>query len=249
VVSYQLTKSDRVQVRITDTGPGIPPEKLSRLFMPFDRLDAERSGIEGTGLGLSLSRRLVEAMHGLIGVDSALGKGSSFWVELPLAQSPLERLSSNKPRQTETSQARTEKKRTILYIEDNRSNLTLIEQVLAEDPQTRLLSAMQGRLGIDLARQHSPDVVLLDLHLPDMPGWEVLSELQRNEATKHLPVIVISADATSRQINKLMAAGAYSYLTKPLNVDQFFKTIEKASNRTEATNGAVAVASVPATQP
>jgi CheY-like chemotaxis protein len=128
------------------------------------------------------------------------------------------------------------RKRTILYIEDNSSNLTLIEQILAEQPDIQLISAMQGRLGLDLARQHTPDLILLDLHLPDMPGWEVLAELQRNQTTRHLPVVVISADATSGQIKKLLDAGACSYLTKPLDVEEFVKTVKLVTDPFE--NGA-----------
>jgi CheY-like chemotaxis protein len=122
------------------------------------------------------------------------------------------------------------KKRTILYVEDNLSNLTLIEQMLADQPHIQLMTAMQGKMGIELARRHSPDMILLDLHLPDLPGWEVLSQLQRNVSTHDIPVVVISADATSRQIERLMAGGAAAYLTKPLDMVEFFRVIEETTS-------------------
>ena len=121
--------------------------------------------------------------------------------------------------------------RTVLYIEDNLSNLTLIEQILAERPEIQLLTAKQGRVGVDLARQHLPDVILLDLHLPDLAGWEVLGKLKSSEATQDIPVVVISADATPRQINRLLAVGATAYLTKPLDVVELFHTLDKTMEK------------------
>jgi PAS domain S-box-containing protein len=231
-ISFERSETDTARVVVIDTGPGIPVDKIPRLFTAFDRLGAEQSGVEGTGLGLALSQRLVQAMHGSIGVESTPGHGSKFWVELPCTKSPLERIAS--PVGTGAERARLSGgERTILYVEDNLSNLSLIEQMLAEEPQVTLITAMQGRLALDLARQHAPDLILLDLHLPDMPGWEVLSELQRDEATRDIPVVVISADATSRQIKRLMSAGARSYLTKPIDVGEFFQVIET----TRARNG------------
>jgi CheY-like chemotaxis protein len=120
-------------------------------------------------------------------------------------------------------------KRTILYIEDNLSNLTLVEQILTEQPEIELLTAMQGQVGLDLARQHSPDLILLDLHLPDLAGWEVLARLKADEATGRIPVVVISADATARQVERLLDAGARAYLTKPLDVAKFVQVVEKTT--------------------
>ncbi len=218
-----------MRIVVSDTGAGISPEKLARLFTPFDRLGAEQTAVEGTGLGLALCQRLMQAMHGSIGVDSTLGQGSTFWVELACADSPLERLASSNRNASQSPNRSDAEKRTILYVEDNLSNLTLIEQMLAEQPHFKLITATQGQLGIELARQHSPDLILLDLHLPDLPGWEVLSRLQRHEATREIPVVIISADATSRQIKRLMAAGARAYLTKPLDVQEFFRVINETS--------------------
>jgi CheY-like chemotaxis protein len=224
-ISFEPCANDSTRIIVTDTGPGIPNEKISRLFTPFDRLGAEQSDVEGTGLGLALSQRLMHAMRGSIGVESVPGQGSTFWVELPCTSSPLERIASRNGSGTEALPV-SSGERTILYVEDNLSNLTLVEQMLAEQPEVTLITAMQGRLALDLARQHAPDLILLDLHLPDMPGWEVLSQLQRHEATRDIPVVIISADATSQQIKRLMARGARAYLTKPIDVTEFFRVIE-----------------------
>jgi CheY-like chemotaxis protein/anti-sigma regulatory factor (Ser/Thr protein kinase) len=239
-VSFSASGGENVRVLVSDTGPGISSEKLERLFTPFDRLGAEQSSVEGTGLGLALSQRLMQAMRGSIGVESTLARGSTFWVELPRTKSPLERLPSREKNNC-TRRARSHTaNRTVLYIEDNLSNLTLIEQMLEERPEVELLTAMQGKVGLDLARQHSPDLVLLDLHLPDLPGWDVLSRLKADETTRHIPVVVISADATKRQIERLIAAGAASYLTKPLDVAEFFCVLEEMTISTNGTKSRTA---------
>jgi PAS domain S-box-containing protein len=228
-VSSSATEGGAIRIVVRDSGTGISAEKLARLFTPFDRLGAEQTTVEGTGLGLALCQRLVQAMNGAIGVSTTLGTGSTFWIELACADSPLERVVAGKHNVSPFLNQSDAEKRTILYIEDNLSNLTLIEQMLAEQPQIQLITAMQGRLGVELAQRYSPDVILLDLHLPDLPGWDVLTLLQRNEATRKIPVVVISADATSRQIERLMSAGARAYLTKPLDMLEFFRVIEETS--------------------
>ena len=235
-ISAERRADGHVRVIVSDTGPGIAPDKIARLFTPFERLGAERSTVEGTGLGLALSQRLMHAMKGTIGVDTAPDCGSRFWVELPCAQSPLDQITSSR---NGDHAALSNDTRTILYVEDNLSNLTLIEQLLADQPQTTLITAMQGRMALDLARQHKPDLILLDLHLPDLPGWDVLAELQKHDATRHTPVVIISADATSRQIKRLLEAGAHAYLTKPIDVPEFFRVIDNvAGSHGVATNGA-----------
>lgn len=225
---------DKLRVVVSDNGAGIPIEKLSRLFTPFDRLGAEQSDVQGTGLGLALSQRLIQAMGGSIGVESDVNRGSTFWVELPRTASPLEKVSPlKKASALKHPGAVPAQKRTVLYIEDNLSNLTLIEQILEELPDIELMTTMQGKIGVDLARQHLPDLILLDLHLPDIPGWDVLAQLKANDRTRNIPAIVISADATSRQIKRLMSAGARDYLTKPLDVDQFVRVLEQNASPIE----------------
>jgi PAS domain S-box-containing protein len=220
------SKGDQTRISVRDTGAGIPVEKLARLFTPFDRLGAESSAVEGTGLGLALCQRLVQAMNGSIGVNSTLGNGSTFWLELPPSKSPLQTLTET--RAVSVSEPSDEESRRILYIEDNFSNVTLVDQMLAERPAIELMTAMQGRVGLELARQHSPDLILLDLHLPDMPGWQVLAQLKADQLTRQIPVVVISADATAPQIKRLLSSGATAYLTKPIDISEFFRVVDEA---------------------
>lgn len=225
-------KDRRLRITVQDTGPGIPPHKLERLFVPFDRLDAEQTRIEGTGLGLALSQRLIEAMGGAIGVTSTPGEGSTFWVELPVAEDPLTRHEPlNGSEQLPAALSQTT--RTVLYIEDNLSNLELIERLLQRRPGIKLLSAMQGRFGLELARDYVPDLILLDLHLPDLTGEEVLLRLQAEERLRAVPVVVISADATPGQIERLLNDGARAYLTKPLDLERFFHVLDETLGQTD----------------
>jgi len=225
-VSCEERSGGRLRMLVTDTGHGISPDKIERLFTPFDRLGADGAGIEGTGLGLVLSKHLVEVMGGTLDVTSQVGVGSTFAVEFPLTAAPADALKL--PAASPTVQAeRGEGRMVVLYIEDNVSNLRLVEQVLGRRPQTTLLSAMQGQLGLDLAREHRPDLILLDLHLPDVPGDEVLRRLREGPQTRGIPVVILSADATPGQVERLLAAGAQAYLTKPLDVRQLLALVDQ----------------------
>ena len=218
----------KVRLAVSDTGYGIDPVHLCKLFTPFERLGAEHGNIEGTGIGLALSKRLVEAMGGAIGVDSVVDHGSTFWVELPGADEEISAVNETKPIRTLTS-GWSDTRPTVLYIEDNLSNFSLVEQTLeVMRPETRLLAAMQGRLGLDMAAEHRPDLILLDLQLPDIPGDEVLRQLHADEKTRELPVLMISADATKGQVAHLLALGARAYLTKPLDIPAFLQAFDEA---------------------
>jgi PAS domain S-box-containing protein len=220
----------KVRISVSDTGPGLSPDKVARLFTPFERLGAEQGEVEGTGLGLALSKHLMEAMGGAIGVESEEDKGCTFWVELSPAdvQMPGFEISVTGPL---FSIQVGEQARTMLYIEDNLSNLRLIERILSKRSDINLISAMQGQMGLDMAYEHRPDLILLDLHLPDMTGNEVLLRLQEDPRTASIPVVVLSADANPRQVDKLLKAGARAYLTKPLNVKQLLKVLEETPIR------------------
>jgi CheY-like chemotaxis protein len=220
-IFYTAAPGDRICLSIKDQGQGLSNEQTARLFSPFVRLGAEQTSIEGTGLGLVLCKRLVEAMGGLIGVESTPGHGSTFWIELAQVAPParLEGAESLAPA------ASRENAHTILYIEDNLANLKVVEQIIDEYYPARLLTTMQGQIGLDLARRHHPDLILLDSNLPDIDGNEVLRRLRAEAVTAAIPVVVISADLTRRQIDQMIAAGARAYLTKPLQVNQFLNIL------------------------
>ena len=217
---------DRLRIAVADTGRGIAADDLDRLFTPFERLDAAQAGIEGTGLGLALSRQLVSAMGGTSGVQSTLGEGSVFWIELPAAE-PIAVAQVAIARDPVAVPRTYAAPKTVLYVEDMVENLRLVEQILKQRPSTTIIPAMLGGVALDLARQHHPDLILLDLHLPDIPGEEVLRRLQADPATRTIPVVVLSADATPHQIDRLLAAGAASYLTKPLSVLTFLQAADQ----------------------
>jgi CheY-like chemotaxis protein len=220
---------------VRDTGIGIPAANVSRLFTPFDRLGAEQLGIEGTGLGLALSRRLAQAMDADIGVRSVEGSGSTFWIDLPRDESLLGRLAAVERDVTPARAIRgVTATRRILYVEDNLSNLTLVQRVLDRRQDIELIPAMQGGLALELARLHRPDLVLLDLHLPDISGEEVFAQLRQAADCRDIPVVVLSADATQGQIDRLLAAGIDAYITKPLDVKPFIAIVDAVLERKRA---------------
>jgi PAS domain S-box-containing protein len=217
---------NRMRIAIADTGPGIPEDKRQQLFIPFERLGAEQSAVEGTGLGLALAKRLVEAMNGTLGMESTVGQGSVFWIELALTESPVKL--AELPDAGASSEIKHIGEHTVLYIEDNLSNLRLVERLLDRRPTLELIVANSGRSGLDMARQHQPQLILLDLNLPDINGHEVLLQLRGWPETASIPVVVLSADATAGRRSRLMEAGALAYLTKPLDVKKFYDVIDRA---------------------
>jgi PAS domain S-box-containing protein len=221
---------DLVKTTIADSGIGIAPQYLRRLFVPFDRLGAEDSSVEGTGVGLSLSLRLVQAMNGTVSVESAVGVGSTFTVTLPRVASPVENTADSQMDDefVDSNDGNLAISGTVLYIEDNLTNLHFMRRVIERRPGIQLVHALQGRLGLELARSTTPDVVLLDLHLPDMSGADVLLQLRADPLTRDVPIFIVSADATSGQIERLTDAGATGYFTKPLHVPQVLALLDNA---------------------
>jgi PAS domain S-box-containing protein len=223
-------KSGRLRITVIDTGYGIPTHKQIELFKPFSRLGAEASSIEGTGIGLALTRHLVENMNGEIGFESEVDVGSRFWVEFPLAKKgeSAGALNSTAPAYKTSEFAFDKKSRLMLYIEDNQTNLRLIEETIKEIVGLTLISATDAESGIILAETHQPDVILLDINLPGMSGIEALEELKRNPVTRHIPVIALSADATKGTIERGRAAGFFEYLVKPVVIPELIQTLHRA---------------------
>jgi len=229
VVDCAMRGQSRLRISVRDTGAGLPPDLVEQLFQPFNRLGRERSTEEGTGIGLVMSKRLVELMGGLIGVESVVGLGSVFWFELNLTSEPQLEVDAVLAAAIEPAEARGgASQRTLLYVEDNPANLKLIEQLIARRPDIRLLSARDGDEGIRLAHANLPDVILMDINLPGIGGLEALKILHEDPATSHIPVVALSANAMPRDIERGLQAGFFQYLTKPIRVNEFMDTLEVA---------------------
>jgi PAS domain S-box-containing protein len=228
-VACEPSAPDLIRISIRDTGAGMSPEQLAQLFQPFNRLGKEAGAEEGTGIGLVVTKRLVELMGGSIGADSTVDKGSVFWIELRLTAAPQRVV-------REAEQAALMKlpvpngaaPRMVLYVEDNPANLELVEQIVARRTDLRLMSAADGALGVEFARTCLPEVIVMDLNLPGISGIEAMKILRADPTTAHIPVIALSANAVPRDIEKALEAGFFSYLTKPINVLQFMETLDAA---------------------
>jgi signal transduction histidine kinase/DNA-binding NarL/FixJ family response regulator len=228
-VSCTASGPERARISVRDTGAGLPPEKLTQLFQPFNRLGQESSAEEGTGIGLVMSKRLVELMGGLIGVDSTVGGGSVFWFELNSAAAPILVIDRAEPTAVAHGQADPGAPlRTLLYVEDNPANLMLVEELIARRPDMRLLSAMNGNLGVKLARDLQPEVILMDINLPGISGIQALKTLREDPTTAHIPVLALSANALPLDIKKGLDAGFFRYLTKPIKVNEFMDALNLA---------------------
>jgi PAS domain S-box-containing protein len=228
-VTCAVTSPERIRISVRDTGAGLPPDKMTQLFQPFNRLGQEGSAEQGTGIGLVMSKRVVEQMKGVIGVDSTVGVGSVFWFELLLIPAPTPAAANAESTILAPARAPTGAPlRTLLYVEDNPANMALVEQLIARRSDIRLLTAVTGTLGIELARASRPDVILMDINLPGISGLDALKVLREDSATAHIPIVALSANAMPRDIKKGLEAGFFYYLTKPIKVDEFMDAIDVA---------------------
>ena len=234
-VEVQCTSTtDRIRISIKDSGLGLPPEKLLQLFQPFNRLGQESGSEEGTGIGLVVTKQLVELMGGTIGMKSTVGLGSEFWIELIREETP--QLSASRNLATEPARHITGGKaqRSLLYVEDNPANLMLVEQIIAGHPHLNMLSARDGNLGVAMARAHLPDAILMDINLPGISGIEALKILRQDPLTAHIPVLALSANAMLHDIEKGLEEGFFRYLTKPIKVNEFLIALDEALEFAEA---------------
>ncbi len=237
-VKYEITGPERIRLSVIDSGAGLSPEKIAQLFQPFNRIGQETIGPEGTGIGLVIAKKLVELMEGSIGVESAVGTGSTFWFEMGLVTEQQLEPHDQKTGEIEKQDAiNGSRQLTMLYIEDNLANMNLIEKIIARMPNVRMLSSMSGNGGIEIALTQLPDLILLDINLPDINGFEALKILKANRFTMHIPVIAISANAMVHDIEKGRKAGFINYLTKPIILNEFTAAmkaaLESAARRTE----------------
>jgi signal transduction histidine kinase/ActR/RegA family two-component response regulator len=230
-VEVEIKPAGRHSIRICvrDTGEGLSPAQLTQLFQPFNRLGKEASAVEGTGIGLVMTKRLIEMMGGAIGVSSRVGIGTEFWVEIGLTGAP--QITGNDLDQASIPYSDIPDGapiRTILYVEDNPANLELVEQIVARRSDLRLLSAADGEIGLEYARAYLPTLILMDINLPGISGIDAMNALKADPATAHIPIIALSANAVPRDIDKAIEAGFSDYLTKPINVARFMTVLDGA---------------------
>ena len=229
VVDCTVIGSDRTRISVKDSGAGLDAEKLKQLFQPFNRLGQEAGGVAGTGIGLVVTKQLAELMDGVLGVESTVGSGSVFWIDMLSTAAPALVTSGIKPEAgTLPPGPSSARLRTLLYVEDNPANMMLVEQLIAQRADIKLSTAVTGTLGIESARAHLPDAILMDINLPGMSGVEALKILRADPVTAHIPVVALSANAMLRDIELGLQAGFFRYLTKPIKVKEFTDTLNDA---------------------
>ena len=229
-VECHLTDNGLVRIAVQDTGRGIPPESIQRLFRPFERLESAYEGIEGTGIGLVLCKRMAEAMGGAIGVESSTGVGSTFWVDLPQAL-PAATADARTPSLIRAASGNAHINHSLLYIEDNVANLRLMRKIVTMHGGLTLIDAGTAASGLELAIAKHPDLILLDLNLPDMDGHDTLRRLREHPTTRHIPVIAITASAMPGDVTQGLVAGFADYLTKPIDIPKLLTLIDRLLER------------------
>jgi CheY-like chemotaxis protein len=220
-----------LRIEVIDSGPGLSAEQGARLFNEFERLDAANTGVEGAGLGLALSKHLMHAMGGEIGLTSEVGIGSTFWIRLPRAVAPSQAMELDSLPPATSALAGATALRKVLYIEDNPVNVLVMEAMLARVPHLTLATAPLPEQGLAMAIAQRPDLILLDIQLPGMDGFEVLRRLRLDAATRAIPVIAVSASAMQGDAEQGLAAGFQRYLTKPLDMPQLLAAVTEALAR------------------
>jgi PAS domain S-box-containing protein len=229
VVECSTSTSGRTRISVTDSGAGLSPKQLAQLFQPFNRLGQDAAGgVDGTGIGLVVTKRLVELMGGAVGVESNAGTGSRFWFELSSAPTPRIEFDAAESATDNATPAPGAPLCTLLYVEDNQANMTLVEQIIARRPQIRLLKAVNGLLGVEVARTALPTVILMDINLPGITGVRAMEILRQDPTTAHIPVIAISANANPHDIEICLKKGFFRYLTKPIKIKEFMETLDAA---------------------
>jgi signal transduction histidine kinase/ActR/RegA family two-component response regulator len=229
VVDCTTSTPGLIRISVKDTGAGLSPEKLAQLFQPFNRLGQEAGGVAGTGIGLVVTKRLAELMGGVLGVESTAGEGSVFWCELISCAAPQLVVESGEAATVDKPPvAASARPRTLLYVEDNQANMKLVEQLIARRPDLQLLTAVNGTLGIEIARSAQPTVILMDINLPGISGVGALKVLRVDPSTAHIPVVALSANAMPRDIEMGLQAGFFRYLTKPIKIKEFMDTLNTA---------------------
>jgi CheY-like chemotaxis protein/anti-sigma regulatory factor (Ser/Thr protein kinase) len=235
-ITSRAATIDTAEVTVTDSGIGMTPQQLAELFQPFNRLGRERSALQGTGIGLVISKRLAELMGGSLRARSAVGEGTAFTLVLPRLSDPdtvpsdLQPIAETEPEYHE---------RIVLYVEDNETNVEVMRGILAQRPQVRLEVSVTGGDGLARIRDVQPDLVLLDMHLPDMHGLQLLRELRGDPLTAGIPVVVVSADALASQIDAALQAGATNYLTKPVGVSEVLAVVDELLDSVETRYGTI----------
>jgi CheY-like chemotaxis protein/anti-sigma regulatory factor (Ser/Thr protein kinase) len=231
-LAFENPREDVIRISVSDSGPGMTQEQQNDLFKAFNRLGAEQSDIEGTGIGLVITKRIVELMKGCIGVESQVGEGTTFWVEFPCSIKTSDNEAADVAQEIFAAAGdeviNGVGRKSILYIEDNPANLRLVEQLIAEMPNIDMWSAADPVRGLEIAEQHAPDLILLDINLPGMNGYKVLEELRGKTSSSHLPIIAVSANAMPDDIEKGLQAGFNDYITKPIEVNRLLDVVGKS---------------------
>ncbi len=227
IIDSESRAENKQRISITDTGAGLSRQQQDKLFTAFERMGAEQSEVEGSGIGLVITKKIVDLMGGEIGVRSEVGKGSTFWVEMPGENLSSKMEDNVKEKHRGKKNIMSNEKKNVLYIEDNPANLRLVTQILSRSEDINLLTALEPLRGLELAKEYQPDLILLDINLPGISGYDVLDELRKNQQTENIPVIAISANAMEKDLQKGKDAGFSDYITKPIDVVELLETVNK----------------------